>query len=166
MNPNPTGLPQSQRPSPNSGMISPNDSQYVSRAFFVYEVDTVATIPLSVAAPTANLTFNVAKDSDFFWTKFGVHAVVGTDGTTVSAEQLAEVSITIQNTTTGRNYMSNPVPVASISGNGRLPFILPMVTLWESLSTIAITLQNTSDNTDYSAVKLSFIGIKAFFGQR
>lgn len=151
----------------NRSGASPNDpNMYLARSFFVYEADTLTNYPNGVAAAAqANLTFNIAKDSDFFWTKFGVFASVASDGTVVTDEQLPSVNITIVNATNGRQYMNNPVPLASISGSGRLPFILPVVTLWEALTTIQITLQNVSDNVTYSNLQLSFIGIKAFFRQ-
>jgi hypothetical protein len=34
--------------------------------------------------------------------------------------------------------------------------------LWEKQSTIQVTLQNVTDDTTYSNVQLSFIGVKAF----
>jgi hypothetical protein len=164
MNMNPMGLPSSHgMPGRNSALATPNDPAYLARSFFCYELDAVN---LTVANPTQNLTFTISKDADFFWSKFACHAVVGDDGTTVFGEELAEILITIQNSTTGRNYMTNPAPLANMSGSGRLPFILPMVTLWESLSTIAVTLQNVSDNKDYSDVRLSFLGIKAYLAPR
>lgn len=138
---------------------SPADAKYLARSFFCYGVQSSAAFAPAASLP---LTFNVAKDSDFFWTKFGVHVVSASDGTTVSNELLPEITATITNTTNGRSYSNIPIPLANMSGNGRLPFILPMVTLWEAMSTISITLLNTSDNTTYSNVYLSFLGVKAF----
>jgi hypothetical protein len=146
---------------------SPNDPNlYLSRSFFTYEADTLTNYPDGVA-PTAQavLTFNIAKDSDFFWTKFNVLATVASDGTTVSAEQLPGVNCTIVNVTNGRQYMNNPVPLPNLSGSGRLPFILPVATLWEALTTIQVTLINVVDDDTYTNLQLSFIGIKAFFKQ-
>lgn len=156
MNMNPTGLPQS------AGAASPSDTRYIAKTFFCYELD-FDTNNLA-ANGSVDSSFNISKDSDFFWTKFGAHAVISDDGTTISAEELPEVNILVVNSTTGRQYMSNPVPLANMSGSGRLPFILPIVTLWESLSNIQVSLQNVSDNKTYTAVRLSFLGIKAFLG--
>jgi hypothetical protein len=147
------GLPR------NRGMATPNDSIYVSRSFYAYAADAPST--LGTGASTT-YSFNIAKDSDFFWTKLCCHAVVGDAGTVVDAEQLAEVTIMIVNTTNSRQYMNSPIPLANISGSGRLPFILPIVTLWEALTTITITLANTSDDVTYSDLYVSFLGIRAF----
>lgn len=150
----------------NRSNASPNDPNlYLSRSYFTYESDTLTNYPNGVApGDQANLTFNIAKDSDFFWTKFGVLATVGGAGTTVDAEVLPYVNMTLINATNGRQYMNNPVPLPSVSGSGRLPFILPVATLWEALTTIQIVLQNVG-NATYSNIQLSFIGIKAFFKQ-
>ena len=146
---------------------SPNDPNlYLFRSFFNYEADTLPTYAAGIApGGQAALTFNIAKDSDFFWTKFNVFATVGSDGTVITLEQLPCVNITLVNATNGRQYMTAPTPLASLSGGGRLPFILPVPTLWEALTTIQITLFNVSDNLTYSNLQLSFLGIKAFLRQ-
>lgn len=163
MNQNPASMPAI------SGSVArqnanPNDPNlYLFRSFFNYEVDTLANYPNGIAAGgQAVLTFNIAKDSDFFWTKFNVFCSVASDGTVISNEQYPSINMTLVNATNGRQYMNAPSPLASLSGSGRLPFILPVATLWEALTTIQVTLQNVSDNTTYSNIQLSFLGIKAF----
>lgn len=155
--PNPVGMARG------GGAGTPADSKYLSKSFFNYEADLTSSL---APAGSATFTFTISKDADFFWTKFAAHAISASDGTTVSNELLPEVLIQLTNTTTGRLYMSNPTPLANMSGGGRLPFILPMVTLWEAVSTIQIQLQNNSDNATYSAIYLSFLGIKAFLPGR
>lgn len=154
---------------PNSANMNarPDDPNlYVFRNFYNYEADTLPNYPAGLApGAQANLTFNIAKDSDFFWTKFGVFASVGADGTTVSAEQLPSVNMMLVNAMNSRQYMTQPTPLASMSGSGRLPFILPVPTLWDAMTTIQVTLQNVSDNLTYSNIQLSFLGIKAFLRQ-
>src|SRR5271166_4939587 len=71
-------------------------SKYVAATFYVYESDTVNVAPNQ----TAPLSFNVAQDSDFFWTKFCAFALVGSTATTRSADQLPAVTALIINTTT------------------------------------------------------------------
>jgi hypothetical protein len=132
--------------------------RYYARTFFTYESDTIASL---AAGASVTQTFNIAGDSDFFWTKFAAFALVGGVATSRSADQLPAVLLTLINTTTGRQYMSNPVPLPNMAGNGQLPFIIPMITLWEKKSTIQITLQNEG-NAAYSNLQLSFLGIKAF----
>jgi hypothetical protein len=156
-----TGVPANRQ------NASPNDPNlYLSRSMFTYEADTLTNYPNGLAPSNqAVMTFNIAKDSDFFWTKFNCFATIAADGVEVSTEPLAGMNITIINVTNGRQYMNNPVPIPNLTGSGRLPFILPVATLWEALTTIQITLQNVTDDTTYTNVQLSFIGIKAFFKQ-
>lgn len=149
---------------PNPMQMSPqggapwSSSKYVARTFFTYESDIAAAM---APATPATLTFNIAGDSDFFWTKFTVFALVGGAGTTNSLIQVPAVTMLLINTTTGRQYSSTPVPLPNMAGDGKFPFILPMVTLWEKKSTIQIQLQNVGNQT-YSNLYLSFLGIKAF----
>jgi len=133
-------------------------SAYYARTFFTYESDIAASL---AAGASVTQSFNIAGDSDFFWTKFAAFALVGGTATTRSADQLPAVLMTLVNTTTGRQYSSNPVPLPNMAGTGPLPFIIPMITLWEKKSTIQITLQNEG-NAAYSNLHLSFHGIKAF----
>ena len=139
-----------------------NSGQYTARTFFTYESDITATLATNTSA---TLTFNIAGDSDFFWTKFAAFALVAGTATTYSAQQLPAVTILIVNTTTGRQYSSAAVPLANMAGTAQFPFILPQITLWQKKSTIQITLQNegsTANGVDYSNLHLSFHGIKAF----
>lgn len=136
---------------------------YIFRSFFNYEMDSLPTYPAGIApGGTAVMSFNIAKDSDFFWTKFAAFCSKGSDGTVITNEEYPSLNMQLVNVTNGRQYMNSPSPLASLSGSGRLPFIMPVPTLWEALTTIQVTLQNVSDNVTYSNVQLSFLGIKAF----
>jgi hypothetical protein len=135
-----------------------NSSKYSFKTQFSYETDIASS--LSPASSTT-LTFNIAGDSDFFWTKLEAFALVGGVATTRFADQLPAVTILVVNTTSGRQYSSLPNPLASVSGTGPLPFILPQITLWEAKSTISVQLANIGDAT-YSNLMLTFSGIKAF----
>lgn len=138
-----------------------NNGAYASRNFFVYESDTLVAL---APAAGANLTFNIAGDSDFFWTKFAAFALVGGAATVRNADQLPAVTILIVNTTTGRQYSSSASPLPNIAGTGNEPFILPQITMWQRKSTIQVQLQNVG-NATYSNIYLSFMGIKAFPNQ-
>src|SRR6266436_5361354 len=70
--PNPTFPPGMTSFPPNSQPWR-DDSKYQSKVFYCYESDNVANL---AAAAAVNLTFNIAGDSDFFWTKFCAFALV------------------------------------------------------------------------------------------
>ncbi len=155
--PNPTFPPGMTSFPPNSQPWR-DDSKYQSKVFYCYESDNVANL---AAAAAVNLTFNIAGDSDFFWTKFCAFALVGGASTTYSAQQQPAATLLIVNTTTGRQYSSSAVPLPNFAGTAQFPFILPQITLWEKKSTIQLQLTNVGNST-YSAIYLSFLGIKAF----
>ncbi len=151
------GGPQPSMPMPQGA--SPWDNRvYASRNYFVYESDILATLN---HATGANLAFNIAGDSDFFWTKFSIFALVAGAATTRDADQVPAVTMLLVNTTTGRQYSSSAVPLPNMAGTGLLPFILPQITMWQRKSTIQVQLQNVG-NADYTNLYLSFHGIKAF----
>jgi len=131
---------------------------YSAKNSFIYGL-TITTL-----APGASTTgtFNVDGDSDFFWTKLAAWAMVADDGTTNNAIEVPAVTIIVVNTTSGRQYMNQGVPLNSMAGDAGLPFILPMETFWPAKTTIQVQYQNVSDNKTYSDLFLNFIGIKAF----
>lgn len=142
-------------------LINPQTGQpYRAKNEFVYVTQISSDL---VNNGSTSSSFNIDGDSDFFWTKTAAFALVASDGTTVSDEELPAVAIVITNTTTGRQYMNNAVPIPSIAGSARLPFILPMITYLQAKSTITVDYTGLNGNKDYSYLALSFIGIKAFF---
>jgi hypothetical protein len=145
--PNPAGsMPQGSSPW--------NNSVYTARNFFIYESDIIANL---AGGASVTQSFNIAGDSDFFWTKFASYALVAD----TPPDVVPAVSMLLTNTTTGRQYSSSATPLGNMSGNGRLPFILPQITMWQRKSTIQIQLQNIG-NATYTNLCLSFLGIKAF----
>jgi hypothetical protein len=154
-------IPQQQSPRGMQQGAPWNSPNYVGSTFFAYESD-IPSAGLAAGAST-QLSFNVAGDSDFFWTKFCAFALVGGAATTRTNDQLPAVTLSITNTTTGRQYSNAPVPLANMAGTGVFPFILPMVVLWQAFATIQINLSNEG-NTAYSNLQLTFFGIKAYTG--
>jgi hypothetical protein len=158
-NPVPGQMPPGGYP-PGAGQAPWNTGSYVASNFFVYECDLPAGVSLAAGGAT-QLTFNIAGDSDFFWTKFAAFALVGGAATTRTADQLPAVTALITNTTNSRQYSNAPVPLPNLAGTGVFPFILPQVTKWQAFATIQIQLANIG-NEAYSNLCLSFHGIKAF----
>ena len=139
-----------------------NNSKYGARVFFDYESDSLPVAPNGIApGVSVQESFNIAGDSDFFWTKFAATAL-GTPANAATYTFAPAVSILITNTTTGRQYSSSSVPLPNLAGNGQFPFILPQITWWQAKSTIQIQLQNLSADVTYSNILLTFHGVKAF----
>ena len=141
-------------------IIKPDGTPYRAKNSFTY-----VTPDLSASlAPAASTTFsfNIDGDSDFFWTKLTAFANIGNDGTDYSTQELPGVTLLITNNTTGRNYSNNPVALASYAGTAQLPFIVPMMTYWQSKATITIAVANVTDNDTYTRLQLAFHGIKGY----
>lgn len=136
-----------------------DESKYVAKAFFTYDLHITSSL---ANAASTTVSLNVAADSDFYWSKTAIYAQSASDGTTQANQLVPGVTLLITNTITGRQYMNEATPAANIAGTAQLPFILPMRTLWESMTTITVQIANVTDNTTYSELYLSFIGIKAF----
>lgn len=130
---------------------------YISQDFFVYEVD------FSALAPAASQTssFTVQQEADFLLTKINMTPDIAAAAYTDSTRPVPLVTITINDTGSGRNLMSSAVPLPALFGSGGLPFILPRQRLFVASSVVNITLTNYDAATTYN-IRLSFIGEKAF----
>lgn len=126
----------------------PQKDPYFAKDFFVYEADFTTAI---AASGSASATFTIQADSDFLWTK---SAFIQT-GTGVPA-------ILVQDTGSGRNLMTQAVPVSSIFGTGQLPFILPRQRIFVARATVTITITNLDAVNPITTLRLSFIGEKGF----
>lgn len=136
-------------------------NRYEGQDFFTYAVGLASGSTLAPGLSTT-LTFNIDGESDFFWDKATVTALVASDGTTYLNDIKPAVRITIVDTNSQRPINNNPTPVGNIFGTGQLPFILPIRKLFFSKATVRLTLTNYSDAVTYSELDFSFIGIKAY----
>lgn len=138
-----------------------DSSRYVGKDFFTYQIGLPSGTTLAPGASTV-LSFNIAGESDFFWTSAQVEALEGSDGTTYDAAVKPSVYTTITDNYTSQPLMNNPVPLAAIFGTGQLPFILPIRKVFFAKATVKVQLQNYSDNQTFSQLDLSFTGVKAY----
>ena len=135
------------------------NSKYFAKDFFVYQIG-----PLASLAPAASLPGNVTldADSDFLWQKFNVFATTGNDGATQATQVVPALTITIKDTSSGRDLMNAAVPLPALAGSGQLPFILPTAKIFQARGTIAVNVANISDNETYTGIYLAFVGTKLF----
>jgi hypothetical protein len=133
--------------------------QYASKTFFVYETDYDASLGPS---DDVTLNFNTHGDSDFFWQKFAMFALVDGEATVISENQVPAIYMSVTNVTSGRTLSNAPVSVPNVEGY--LQFN-PMITVWPRKSSIQVFLENFDigpTGTTYSRLQLSFMGTKAF----
>jgi hypothetical protein len=125
--------------------------------FFVYEVDYAGL------APGASITnsFTVQQEAYFLLTKLTMMVDEAGASITNNTRPVPLVTMTINDTGSGRNLMASAVPLANLFGQGGLPFILPRQRIFVPSSVVNITLSNYSVADTYN-IRLSFIGEKGF----
>jgi len=125
--------------------------------FTVYELDFLGL----AAGTSANGSVQIQADSAFKWTKACYYADIDAAAFQVDTQPVPNVSITIQDSGSGRSLFNLAVPVPSIFGFGTLPFILPIPRIFLARSSMAVTVQNFDAAATYN-LRLSFIGTKLF----
>jgi hypothetical protein len=130
--------------------------------FFVYEVDTLTALPAGlVAGASQPLSLLIQADSYFKVIKLSHFTDIAGGVQTESTRVIPLVTIQLTDTGAGRNLFSTPTPMGAVMGDGRLPFILPIVRVFQPSATLSIVLTNYSAATTYN-IRLAFIGIKSF----
>ncbi len=104
----------------------------------------------------------IEADSDFLIQKLAYFSNIAGAAQTFQTIDVPLVTILIVDTGSGRQIMNNPVPVPSLFGDGRLPYILPTPKLFVKNSRINVTLFNFSSSTEYDDIWINFEGKKIF----
>ena len=124
------------------------------------------TYSAEVSTLTPNTTqgsiINIEADASFFLVKWAYFADIANATQEHGTRVVPLVDITVQDSGSGRNLQSLPVPIGSIAGIGALPFVLPVPREFKASSNISVNFNNRSASTTYSNVKLAFIGYKLF----
>lgn len=136
--------------------------RYSGTGFFVYTPNPLIAT-LADATPTVQLQVPIQTDSDFELMEIlqatDIAGALQTDSTRI----VPLATLTIIQSGSGVDIMPNPVPLSVISGDGRLPFILPESKIWPANSSMTITLTRYAvAGTTYN-IRLSFAGRKLFF---
>jgi len=116
------------------------------KEFYVYEVDY-----LSLAASGSNVagTFLVDSTANFVMQRNMVDLRSNTTGTWQDPAQ-TPITITWQNVTSGRSYMSAAVAVPSLYGSAQLPHIMGAMLVIPAKSTFALSTTNLSASAIYA----------------
>lgn len=130
------------------------------RDFYTYE----AEVRSLAAGASANDIINIEADSNFIMQKLTTFSTIGAfpgGVTTEATRDIPQVTIQLNDTGSGRNLNSNPVPIDNIFGTGQRPFILPNPRVFLRNSTIQVSFTNFSAATIYNII-LTFIGYKLY----
>ncbi len=113
---------------------------------------------------TGNQFIQIEADSDFLIQKLAMSVFEDGGALTVETQPVPLCTVLIVDTGSGRQIMNEPIPLDSLFGNGRLPYILPTPKLFVKNSRINVTLFNFSTATDYADIWINFEGKKIFTG--
>lgn len=133
-----------------------NQPQF-TQDFYIYSVSIAAI--LTNATSIQNIA--IQADSDFEWimtTFFGYES--GATEPFTDAIQLP-ITVLITDAGSGRQLFSNPVPVSSLAGTGKQPFILPIPRRFKAKSTVTLAFTSFSTST-YDNIYFNMIGRKIF----
>lgn len=123
-------------------------------------------VPFTYQANFASLAFGATiasqvvfqNDADFIIMAQAYYAFAA-NAPTVSGRPYPNVSVLINDSGSGKNLTSLPVPIPAWFGDGQFPFVLPAPYLWARKSVMNLTLQNNDGATAYT-IGLSFHGVK------
>lgn len=119
-------------------------------------------VSFSLAAGAVQpISLAVQADSYFKLIKLTQFSDLALAAQTESTRVLPLVNVQITDTGSGRNLFLNPVPLPALFGDGRIPFILPIVRVFPPSSTIAMSFTNYSAATTYN-IQVALHGIKMF----
>jgi len=112
--------------------------------------------------PTGNI--NIQADSDFRVEKLTQHSIITSAmvNPISSNEVIPNASVLITDTGSGRQIMDGAVPMISLFGNGRVPFILGTPKIFPARATITVQLTSFELQGLTYDIRLIFIGTKIF----
>jgi hypothetical protein len=147
-----------RRPMP-LGQIPGEAPKVIAEDFFTYSINIT-----SIAAGATSTGFiQIEAEADFLVQKLTYFADIAGAAQTLTGLVVPLVSVVILDTGSGRQLMNEAVPIPTLFGDGRLPYILPTPKLFSKNSRINTTFANFSAGTAYR-LWLNFEGKKIFTG--
>lgn len=135
--------------------------QQTTDLYFIYVVQLGALA--AGVGQQAQSVLQIQADSDFEWIKGTAYAFpTGATTNSFSDNVIPTATVSLQDTGSGRFYMNNPVPISSMFGSARLPFINPFPQRFIANATINFTVANLNGAQAYTDVTLSLIGKKLY----
>lgn len=138
--------------------IQVGNETYMGQDFYIYAA------VFGTFAPSASVTVSVQiqSDSDFEWIMSTCYGNMNGATAPFSDVILLPINITLVDSGSSRILFSTPLPLTSIAGTGKQPFILPITRIFKSYSNIQITGASFDATNTYNFVSMNFIGRKLF----
>lgn len=136
-----------------------NGRQY-TEDFFLYTVG-----PFNLAASTtSNQSINIQADADFEWMYSTAFAFVAsmTFVTPIIDNGIIPLTVLITDGGSGRNLFNAAVPLGSLAGIGREPYVMPVTRIFMAKSTINFFFTNLDTVNQWNGIQLTLHGRKIF----
>lgn len=135
--------------------------RYTSVQPYIYTPNPVV-LQLTDAQLTVTGQIQLQNDADFELLSIQQMTDIAGALQTDSTRILPLATIELEQSGTGNDIMPQPVPLPSIAGDGRLPYLLPETWIWPGGGTISVTLARYAvAGTNYN-IRLSFHGRKLY----
>lgn len=141
---------------------TPTGDQIVQTQTYSYEVDLPLNFPTNQEI-TEFLQFEA--DTDFVLQKLTYKQYPEPEGSESLARELDQIpntTVMIEDTSSGRRYMNQPVFISAIFGSGELPFILREPITIAARSRWLLTFLNLGEFTEPYKLTLVFTGTKIY----
>ncbi len=126
--------------------------------FYVYDLDFAAL--LNTTTQQNNLT--IQTDSSFIWMLGTYQADIAGAAQTESTVVVPNVTVQIQDASSGRQLFSAPVPLSSVFGiPGQPPYVLPICRFFRANTQLTVTLTSYEASVDYN-IRLQLHGMKRY----
>lgn len=122
----------------------------------------VATTPLTLAAGAVQTTVSMQADSDFVLTSLAVCVNITTNGDMKFNRNL---TLQIQDTSTGKLFFSAPCVTSLAGGGGGFPFIFPAPRVLRPNIVLLLTGQNRDTAVNYNAMFVTLGGTRIFYDE-
>lgn len=127
------------------------------KSFFGY-----STTHSSVASGADDTqSINIEADSAFALQKLAYFADIAAAVQTDSSRVIPLATVQIRDTGSGRDLFDNAIPIPSVFGTGKIPFILPEPRIFKPNATLQVIVSNFSASTTYN-IRLALLGVKIF----
>lgn len=141
------------------------NGQKFTSDYYIYGVGpgTNGAMGNMAAGATANTQITIQADSDFEWDYTTVYAEInGATASPLPDNIDIPVSVLISDGGSGRQLFNQNIPITSLGGLGREPYILPQKRIFMGKSTVNFSFTNFSSGTQVNNLFLSLHGRKIF----
>lgn len=122
---------------------------------------TQAGVSPLVPGATGNTSIQIDAGTDFYWIATTIQADLQGGALTESTDIIPLVTLLINDTGTSRNLMNAPVPIGSLSGDGKRPYRLVRPRLFRANSIINLTFTSyVAAGTTYTNLYLTLHGYR------